>query len=198
MPIKLVGVGEQIDDLQPFDPDEFVDALIGAGVSAEPIEPTIATRRGWRGPRAGRARARPHVARIRWSARVVVRDGRVVGRGRASRRAGGPHAEVVALAAAGARGARRHALRHARAVQPPRAARRPARGLVAGGHRAGSWRPSRDPNRAVDGGGARGAPRGRHRGRRRAVSRPRRARQNRAFFTAMARAPPARHAQVRP
>jgi fused signal recognition particle receptor len=28
LPIKLVGVGEQIDDLQPFDPKLFVDALV--------------------------------------------------------------------------------------------------------------------------------------------------------------------------
>ena len=27
LPVKLVGVGETIDDLVPFDPDEFVDAL---------------------------------------------------------------------------------------------------------------------------------------------------------------------------
>lgn len=29
IPVKLVGVGEQMDDLQPFDPVEFVDALFG-------------------------------------------------------------------------------------------------------------------------------------------------------------------------
>ena len=27
IPIRFIGVGEGIDDLQPFDPDEFVDAL---------------------------------------------------------------------------------------------------------------------------------------------------------------------------
>jgi len=27
VPIKFIGVGEQIDDLRPFDPDEFVKAL---------------------------------------------------------------------------------------------------------------------------------------------------------------------------
>ncbi|MGO1469329.1 MAG: signal recognition particle-docking protein FtsY [Tissierella sp.] len=27
LPVKLIGVGEGIDDLQPFDPDEFVDAI---------------------------------------------------------------------------------------------------------------------------------------------------------------------------
>ena len=31
VPIKLVGVGEQIEDLQPFDPETFVDALVGSG-----------------------------------------------------------------------------------------------------------------------------------------------------------------------
>jgi fused signal recognition particle receptor len=27
VPVKFVGVGEQIDDLQPFDPLDFADAL---------------------------------------------------------------------------------------------------------------------------------------------------------------------------
>lgn len=27
IPVKFIGVGEQIDDLQPFNPQEFVDAL---------------------------------------------------------------------------------------------------------------------------------------------------------------------------
>ena len=30
LPIHAVGVGEQIDDLQPFDPEEFARALTGA------------------------------------------------------------------------------------------------------------------------------------------------------------------------
>ena len=29
LPIHAVGVGEQIDDLSPFDPDEFAAALVG-------------------------------------------------------------------------------------------------------------------------------------------------------------------------
>jgi fused signal recognition particle receptor len=28
LPVKLVGVGEKVDDLQPFDPARFVDALV--------------------------------------------------------------------------------------------------------------------------------------------------------------------------
>ncbi len=32
IPVKFIGVGEQIDDLQPFDPEEFASALFGAGV----------------------------------------------------------------------------------------------------------------------------------------------------------------------
>ena len=28
LPVKFIGVGEQIDDMQPFDPDMFVNALI--------------------------------------------------------------------------------------------------------------------------------------------------------------------------
>ena len=27
LPVKYIGVGEQLDDLQPFDPAAFVDAL---------------------------------------------------------------------------------------------------------------------------------------------------------------------------
>ena len=29
MPVKLVGLGEGPDDLAPFEPDVFVDALLG-------------------------------------------------------------------------------------------------------------------------------------------------------------------------
>ena len=31
LPIHAIGVGEQIDDLSPFDPREFAEALTGAG-----------------------------------------------------------------------------------------------------------------------------------------------------------------------
>ena len=34
IPVKLVGVGEGVDDLVPFDPEEFVDALFAADVPA--------------------------------------------------------------------------------------------------------------------------------------------------------------------
>ncbi len=34
LPIHAIGVGEQIDDLQPFDPEEFAAALTGAGGKA--------------------------------------------------------------------------------------------------------------------------------------------------------------------
>jgi len=30
LPVKLVGLGEGLDDLQPFDPRQFVDALLPA------------------------------------------------------------------------------------------------------------------------------------------------------------------------
>ena len=50
---------------------------------------------------------------------VVIADGIVVGQG-AHLGAGGPHAEVVALDARRRARARRHALLHARAVQPRR------------------------------------------------------------------------------
>ena len=31
LPVKLIGVGESIDDLRPFDPHDFARALIGSG-----------------------------------------------------------------------------------------------------------------------------------------------------------------------
>jgi fused signal recognition particle receptor len=31
LPVKFVGLGEQIDDLEPFDPDAFVQALFEKG-----------------------------------------------------------------------------------------------------------------------------------------------------------------------
>jgi fused signal recognition particle receptor len=34
VPVKLVGLGEGADDLAPFDPDAFVDALLGEGTTA--------------------------------------------------------------------------------------------------------------------------------------------------------------------
>ena len=115
---------------------------------------------------------------------VVVRERRVVGEG-SHVRAGGPHAEIEALAAAGDARARRHALRDARAVRAPRAdaalrARRRSRpGVAPRRGRAG------DPNPLVAGGGIAAAARGRHRGRGRASSPRRPSAQNRAFLTAM-------------
>jgi len=38
VPIKLVGVGEQIEDLQPFEPRTFVDALLGEQPETAPAE----------------------------------------------------------------------------------------------------------------------------------------------------------------
>ncbi|MBQ5890227.1 MAG: signal recognition particle-docking protein FtsY, partial [Clostridia bacterium] len=32
IPVKFIGVGEQIDDLQPFNPDDFANALFDTGV----------------------------------------------------------------------------------------------------------------------------------------------------------------------
>jgi fused signal recognition particle receptor len=31
LPVRYIGVGEQLDDLQPFDPDAFIDAIFNAG-----------------------------------------------------------------------------------------------------------------------------------------------------------------------
>jgi fused signal recognition particle receptor len=30
LPVKLAGIGESLDDLEPFDPQRFVDALLPA------------------------------------------------------------------------------------------------------------------------------------------------------------------------
>ena len=30
LPVKLVGVGERLDDLRPFDPNDFARALVSA------------------------------------------------------------------------------------------------------------------------------------------------------------------------
>jgi fused signal recognition particle receptor len=30
IPVRWIGVGEGIDDLRPFDPEEFVDGLLAA------------------------------------------------------------------------------------------------------------------------------------------------------------------------
>ncbi|MGH2852450.1 MAG: signal recognition particle-docking protein FtsY, partial [Solirubrobacteraceae bacterium] len=29
IPVKLIGIGEQLDDLRPFDPDDFARAFVG-------------------------------------------------------------------------------------------------------------------------------------------------------------------------
>ena len=43
IPVKFIGVGEQIDDMQPFDAKMFVDALIGDDVRTEEEEPEEAS-----------------------------------------------------------------------------------------------------------------------------------------------------------
>ena len=35
IPVKYIGIGEKIDDLQKFNADEFVNALFGAGQKQE-------------------------------------------------------------------------------------------------------------------------------------------------------------------
>jgi len=44
VPVKYIGVGEQIDDLQPFEPDEFARALFGAEEFMEEVEETQETK----------------------------------------------------------------------------------------------------------------------------------------------------------
>ena len=93
---------------------------------------------------------------------VLDRAGEVVGEGR-HERAGGPHAEVAALAQAGDRAARRHRGRHPRAVRAHRPHRAVRRGAAGGRHRPGRVRGRRpEPGR-----GRRGRAAARRRGRRR-------------------------------
>ena len=44
VPVKYIGVGEQIDDLQPFEPNEFARALFGAEEFMEEVEETQETK----------------------------------------------------------------------------------------------------------------------------------------------------------
>ena len=45
VPVKFIGVGEQIDDLQPFEPEEFARALFGADELEEEAENAKAAER---------------------------------------------------------------------------------------------------------------------------------------------------------
>ena len=122
---------------------------------------------------------------------VIVTDGAVIGEGW-HERAGEPHAEVNALAdarARGARPARRHAVRHARAVQPRTAARRRASTPCIAAGIARVVAAMRDPNpRKARRRGA--AARRRHRRSTSACSRTRRASSTSASCRAMTRGRP--------
>ena len=36
IPVKFIGLGEQVDDLQPFEPKQFAEALFGTSATAPP------------------------------------------------------------------------------------------------------------------------------------------------------------------
>jgi fused signal recognition particle receptor len=38
IPVRYVGIGERVEDLRPFDPGEFVDALFAPPNAAAPAE----------------------------------------------------------------------------------------------------------------------------------------------------------------
>ena len=104
LPIQYVGVGEGIDDLIPFSPDEYVDALFQAnGRRRQVVDDARWMRRAIEHARRGLGRTAPNPL---VGACVVSDDGVVLGQG-AHERAGEPHAEVHALDEAGdaARGA---------------------------------------------------------------------------------------------
>ena len=105
-----------------------------------------------RGPRAGAARARAGLAEPGGRLRAGRGTARVVGRGRTGD-GGRPHAEAVALAEAGERGARRHRLRDARALRPHRPRRRPAPRRWSPPAWRGWWSPIEDPDPRVNGAG---------------------------------------------
>ena len=110
--------------------------------------PSCGGRSSW--PSAGAASRR----RIRWSARWSCATAGSSGEG-AHLRAGGPHAEVEALARRRRARARRHALRHAGAVRPPRAYATVRAGRRAAGVARVVVAAMHDPNPLVAGGGAR-------------------------------------------
>ena len=98
LPIRYVGVGEGIDDLVPFSPEEYVDALFEESGRHARVGPRAEGGIGQRmddvraaaqGHRARRTRAATPV-RTRWLARSSsTTDGVIVGRG-SHRRGGRP------------------------------------------------------------------------------------------------------------
>ncbi len=53
IPVKLIGVGEAVEDLRPFDADDFARALVGLDTPQRPGAPGPAPRQP---PRAGNRR----------------------------------------------------------------------------------------------------------------------------------------------
>jgi fused signal recognition particle receptor len=39
IPVRFIGIGEQIDDLRDFSPEEFVDALFGENIHGRGSSP---------------------------------------------------------------------------------------------------------------------------------------------------------------
>ena len=94
LPIRYVGVGEGMDDLVPFSPEEYVDGLFEENVvDADYMDRALFLAARGR----GRTSPNPLVGAV-----VVAGDGVVVGQG-FHRRAGEPHAEVLALEQSGTR-----------------------------------------------------------------------------------------------
>ena len=139
--IRFASVYRKFQDI-----DEFAEAVMEIRPRARMKAAAVAPPRGAQGAQAGRCqgnsdgagatdvhrrRSDLHMARALVLARnglytttpnprvgcVIVKDDQVVGEGW-HRRAGEPHAEILAMAQAGRPGTRRHGLRDARAVQP--------------------------------------------------------------------------------
>ncbi len=64
VPVKFIGVGEQIDDLQPFEPEEFARALFGADELEEEAEAAKAAERTEEGQTEEEVKAEPATAAI--------------------------------------------------------------------------------------------------------------------------------------
>ena len=127
LPIRYVGVGERLDDLVPFAADEYVDALFKRSGSGCPRRRFMERALFWAERGRGRTSPNPMVGAV-----VVSDDGVVVGQG-AHLQAGGPHAEVHALDAAGPRrAARRSTARSSRAATSAAPARASSASSAAG------------------------------------------------------------------
>ena len=124
LPIRFVGVGEGIDDLDPVLARTNTSRRCSRRSGRRAL-----MRRALQLAARGRGRTSPNPM---VGATIIAADGAIVGDGW-HQQAGTPHAEIHAIANAGAPRAGRDAGVHARAVQPPRPDRALRRRIIAAG-----------------------------------------------------------------